>query len=76
MKPIKELTSSILGGGGDSAASAPTVVQPPPVLPPPEMPVPDDANAKKAKRRAIVAQYAKRGRQSTILSDAMSETLG
>lgn len=72
MKPIKELTSSILGGGSDQ----PTVVQPPPVLPPPEMPVPDDATAKKAKRRAIVAQYARRGRQSTILSDAMSETLG
>lgn len=32
------------------------------------MPVPDDANAKRAQRRSITSQMRRRGRQSTILT--------
>lgn len=52
----------LFGGGG----STPT---PPPVAPPPVMPLPDDASAKKAKRRSIAEQLARQGRAATILTD-------
>ena len=61
-----------LMGGGDT----PSIITPPPVLPPPAMPTPNDDATKKAKRRSLASQYARKGRQSTIMSDAVSETLG
>lgn len=62
-----------------------TIINPPPVLPPPVMPSPAAPEVKgasapavaAAKKKSIVSQIARRGRQSTILSDAYSgETLG
>jgi hypothetical protein len=74
MGPAKKLVSGILGGG---EAPAP-VITPPPIIPPPEMPTPNGEAAKKAKRRSLAAQLGRQGRQSTILSDAVTsnETLG
>lgn len=40
------------------------------------MPIPDDEAARRARRRSIVAQRARRGRQSTILTDTSSDALG
>lgn len=54
----------------EAATPAPT---PAPVTP---MPEPDDAAVKKARRRSLVAQRQRSGRQSTILSDDTSDTLG
>ena len=56
----------------DAVPAAP----PPTVEPVPEMPTPDDAQAKAAKRRSIAAQMARRGRASTILTDTTTEKLG
>lgn len=60
-----------------------TIINPPPVLPPPVMPSPAEVKGASApavaaaKKKSIVSQIARRGRQSTILSDAYSgETLG
>lgn len=56
--------------------------EPPPLIPapevkaPPVMPTPDDQAVKDAKRRSLAGRYARRGRQSTIMSDSVSETLG
>lgn len=58
--------SGLFGG------SEPTIIQAPEIKPPPVMPTPNDAATKAAKRRALVTQYSRRGRQSTILSDALS----
>lgn len=64
--------------GGLFGGKQPAPVVPPPILPPPPMPVAQGDEAKKARRRSLQAQYARQGRQSTILSDAVSstETLG
>ena len=73
MGPAKKIVSGILGGG-----DGPTMITPPAVLPPPVMPTPNGDEAKKARRRSLTAQLARQGRQSTILSEAVtqSETLG
>lgn len=43
----------------------------------PVMPLPDDLNVQRAKRRSIASQMARRGRASTILtSDGLSDKLG
>lgn len=64
--------------GGLLGGKQPAPVVPPPILPPPPMPTPDGDEARKARRRSLQAQYARQGRQSTILSDAVTstETLG
>lgn len=63
---------------GGLFGSKPQAVVPPPIIPPPPMPTPDGDEAKKARRRSLSAQYARQGRQSTVLSDAVTatETLG
>lgn len=51
----------------------------PVIPPPPVMPTPDDKAVEAAKRRSIAAQIARRGRQSTMLTDPVtggSDTLG
>ena len=49
----------------------------PPVAPPTRMPLPDDAQAKAAKRRAQAALAASGGRESTDLTDTdMTSGLG
>lgn len=72
MGPAKQLVSGIFG------SNEPTMIAPPPVLPPPVMPTPNGEAAKKARRRSMGAQLARQGRQSTILSEAVTqnETLG
>lgn len=66
------IAKTIMGG-----SSAPAVT-PPPIIPPTVMPTPNGDEAKKARRRSLSAQMGRQGRQSTILSDAVtaSETLG
>ena len=59
-----------LFGGSDT----PQVIAPPPVIPPPAMPLPDDAAAKRARRKSLAGQLQRSGRQSTILSDAVTDT--
>lgn len=57
---------------------------PPPLIPapviqsPPVMPTPDDQTVKDAKKKSLQRQYQRRGRESTIMSDAVTgvETLG
>ena len=60
--------------GGDT----PTIIAPPPVLPPTAMPTPDTEAQKRSRRKLLAGQTQRRGRASTILSDAVSgsETLG
>lgn len=59
-------------GGGDKQAPAAPVTAAPTV-----MPEPDDEAAKKAKLREAQALTARRGRQSTVLSDSVtSDPLG
>ena len=59
--------------GGDEPSFTP-----PPVLPSPVMPTADDEAVKRARKKSLAAQYRRRGRSSTILSDAVtdSEKLG
>jgi hypothetical protein len=53
------------------------IIASPAVTSPPVMPVPDDDAAKNAKRRSVLRQRRRSGRQSTILSDPTSgDTLG
>lgn len=56
----------------------PQAVVPPPIIPPPPMPTPNGDEAVKARRKSLSAQYARQGRQSTVLQDAVTptETLG
>lgn len=63
-----------LFGGGDQ----PAPIVPPTVAPPTPMPTPNDEAQQAAKRRALAAQQARRGRQSTILANdsADGDTLG
>lgn len=66
---------SLFGGSGGGATATP----PPTVTPPTVMPIPDDQAAADSKRRALAGLSARRGRQSTILSDpasASSDLLG
>ena len=63
---------STLFSGGPSAAAAPEVAPAPEVEPPPVMPIPDDEAATKARRRSIAKSMARRGRQSTILTDPVT----
>lgn len=76
MKGIGGLVKSLFGGGDEPET------QPAPPAPKPEpvkvMPVPDDAAVKNARRRSIVANQKRRGRASTVLSEAGGggETLG
>lgn len=58
--------ATILSKGGGS---------PPQPAAPKPMPLPDDKANAEARRRALVEQYGRRGRASTILT-AQDETLG
>lgn len=62
----------------DLFGKSPSVVPPPVIAPPPVMPTPDDESVRKARRRSLAAQYGRRGRASTRLSDQQgeSDTLG
>ncbi len=64
--------------GGLFGSKTPAAVVPPPIIPPPPMPTPDGDEAKKARKRSLSAQYARQGRQSTVLQEAVTgaETLG
>lgn len=57
---------------GDRPSAAPEVAPAPEVEPPPVMPIPDDEAATKARRRSIAKSMARRGRQSTILTDPVT----
>lgn len=50
-----------------SLFSKPKIPAPPPIIPP--TPMPDMTAVDNAKKKSIVAQQARSGRQSTILSD-------
>lgn len=56
--------SGLFGGGG----SAPAPVQVPTIPEPTVIPLPDDAAAKKAKKKSLQRQQKRSGRASTILS--------
>lgn len=63
---------SIFGGAEEpvrqAAAPAPAPIEPPVFEPPPVMPTADDDAVKRAKKKSIAAQVARRGRASTILT--------
>ena len=63
---------------GGLFGKTPAAAVPPPIIAPPPMPTPNGDEAKKARRRSLSAQYARQGRQSTVLADAVTatETLG
>ena len=67
MKAVDPL--KLFGGGT-------TVIAPPPIAPPPVMPTPDDDAVRAAKRRSRMSQFARQGRESTVLAPDLSETLG
>jgi hypothetical protein len=50
--------------GGKSQSAAPPVTEPVPL-----MPLPDDQTVKKAKRKSLASQAARRGRASTIFTN-------
>ena len=56
----------------DGPSAAPEVAPAPDVEPPPVMPIPDGEAATKARRRSIAKSMARRGRQSTILTDPVT----
>lgn len=55
---------------------APPVIPAPAVTRPATMPVPDDEKQRAAERRYLQNLHRRRGRESTIMSDYVSETLG
>lgn len=61
-------TLSSMGKKNDSA--------PPPVTSPSVMPDPDDARVAQARRRSLMQQQARQGRESTILTDGADAKLG
>lgn len=74
---VSNLVDSIFGGDekpppvAAAAPAAPPATPAPvaPVIEPPTvMPLPDDQAVQKAKKKSISAQMARRGRQSTILT--------
>lgn len=74
VKSAGDLVSGVFGGilgGGNEPAPLPA----PKVEPVTPMPEPDDTKVKQARRRALVTQRRRNGRESTILSDD-AETLG
>jgi len=78
-KTAKKVVASPLFFGGLFGDTIPEILETPEIpQPPPEpvMPIPDDEAAKRAKRRSLALQRQRGGRQSTILSDVGSETLG
>lgn len=65
--------------GGILSAPKPAPVTPIPKAPPPaEAPVPmsDDEQTRKARKRAVQAAQARSGRASTVLTDAAGDKLG
>lgn len=73
------VASSLIGSLFGGKSEAQTAAAPPPPTPeaPTPMPTADDAAAKEAKRRAVVAQIARRGRASTILTgDDSQQAMG
>jgi len=73
------LSGGILGGllGKKPKVDEEEAPVAPVVEPPPLMPIPDDEEAQKARRRSIAAQISRRGRQSTILTQRdIGDSLG
>lgn len=56
----------------DAPAVTPASAVAPTVEAPPVMPIPDDKAADAARRRSIAKSMARRGRQSTILTDPVT----
>lgn len=71
------ISAAAAGAVGAAAAGAMAPKSPalPQVKPPPTMPTPDSQAVVAAQRRSLAAQVARRGRQSTILTDT-GDTLG
>lgn len=80
MSGLFRAIGKLFGGGYDEPPPAPTPAPTPApkVEPPPVMPQVNDEEVKRAKRRSLAAQQARRGRQSTILTsaDEAADTLG
>jgi len=80
-KPVTDIVQSVLGIEAPSIP-APVVIpaaeKPPVVTPPKEMPAPtpDSAQRKSAIRQSVAEQRRRRGRQSTILTTDLEDTLG
>lgn len=77
-KAVGKIFGGLFGGDDDPApAPSPDAIAhptpPPPVEPPPVMPTANDEDVKKAKRRSLATQQARKGRQSTILTSADDE---
>ena len=78
---VSGLVGGVLSGllGGAAEQKAPEPPPAPVVTPPPVMPLPDDDEIAKVRKRSLAAQLARRGRQSTILTDPVTgggDTLG
>lgn len=65
------VSSALSDSGGSAAVSAPAPVAAAPTV----MPTPDDTAMKAAQRKLLAATQARRGRDSTILSDPASGDL-
>lgn len=63
------LAGGLLGSLFGGKESAPAPLPAPVIEKPPVMPVPDDQAVKTAKKRSLVDQMQRKGRQSTILTD-------
>ena len=66
------LVSTLFSDGPSAAPEVAPAPAAPEVEPPPVMPIPDDEAATKARRRSIAKSMARRGRQSTILTDPVT----
>lgn len=69
-----QVGGAVLGYQGEPAPLIPA----PALKTPPAMPTPNDEAVRVARRKALAGVYKRRGRESTILSDAVTgaETLG
>lgn len=65
-----KLFDMILGGNEPATPAAPAVESPP------IMPIPDENAMKEARRRSVAAQLRRRGRSSTILTEASDPVTG
>ena len=65
----------LVGGVADVFGLKPSKPKYPKIPPPKVMPMADDETQKRAKRRSIAAQLARKGRASTIMTQDR-ETLG
>lgn len=75
---IHKLTNKTWDRGADNAraAIAPWEPNTPPPAPPPTVPLPDEEDLQRARRRSTRGQTRRGGRSSTILSGGESDYLG